>query len=774
MLKKIIAFILLAYFISCQSADSYGQVTIQKSEVVKEINGKQYYVHLVEQGQTLYSISKVYNVSVDEIIFENRGAADGLKVYQTLNIPMVSRDVAIHNKLRAGNLDFVFHIARGDENLTDIADIYAVPKSDLRAANPGIQNVPRQGQYIKIPVRKKKTRETFETEVISHLVMPQETFYSISKKYHVSIDNLKAVNPGIAYPKAGEYLNVPVRITIQKPVEKKKLYFEHKVGSGETLYSLSRKYQVDQDSIRAYNPGLIDAINFGQVLKIPYKRSDNDFIVHRVTEKRSNLKKLAKKYAVSIDLVRKMNPRLQNRISHNQRVRIPVDPDALAYEIPETEPVVADTTFLESEVRPDKCIREFESSRTYKVALMLPLFLEELQEQQANPTVSQDDFLPFRFLQFYQGVRMAVDSLRQQGINLELYVYDVDQHITKTIKVLQTPELTDMDLIIGPFYRTSFKYAANFAELFEINIVNPLSKSHGILDGNPYIFKVQPSRNAELDLLLELVKDKFPDHKVLVVRHNKLKDSEIIAPLKGGLEVVLDQEYPVWNFMLRDLITDLSLADTTLEPGTIYDSIMVEDQTVYMRNMELEPEGKTIFFNDVPEIIYANDSIYGVIRHASIIRPNLVIALSDNEVFALEIMTALNEVKDTFNITLISFPDWSRFENLEVRYLLNFNTHVFAPVYIDYQDEKTKEFIIKYRKEYLTEPLGYAYDGFDIAYYFMSALKKYGPDFGDCLHDHKPVLIQTEFDFEKTPDGGYENIYWNIYRYHNFQVEKQK
>ncbi len=76
-------------------------------------------------------------------------------------------------------------------------------------------------------------------------------------------------------------------------------------------------------------------------------------------------------------------------------------------------------------------------------------------------------------------------------VNVKVYVYDVDNQVSKTIKVLQKPELTKMDLIIGPFYKRNFKLVSHFAKMFDIKIVNPLSRRNEILTHDNLI-KVKP------------------------------------------------------------------------------------------------------------------------------------------------------------------------------------------------------------------------------------------------------------------------------------------
>lgn len=84
---------LFVLFISI-SFSVLAQVDIKKTNEVVVFNGKEYYIHIVEKGQTLYSLARVYEIPMEEIIFENPSAKIQLSIGQELKIPVTSRDNA--------------------------------------------------------------------------------------------------------------------------------------------------------------------------------------------------------------------------------------------------------------------------------------------------------------------------------------------------------------------------------------------------------------------------------------------------------------------------------------------------------------------------------------------------------------------------------------------------------------------------------------------------------------------------------------------------------
>jgi hypothetical protein len=83
---------------------------------------------------------------------------------------------------------------------------------------------------------------------------------------------------------------------------------------------------------------------------------------------------------------------------------------------------------------------------------------------------------------------------------------------------------------------------------------------------------------------------------------------------------------------------------------------------------------------------------------------------------------------------------------------------LLSPYFVDYRSKLTNRFISGFRNNFAAEPNQFSFQGYDVAFYFMSALFQYGKDFVDCLPTHHVPLIQSEFYFDKVSrHGGYMN-----------------
>lgn len=162
-------------------------------------NQKQQITHIVAAKETLYGISKQYKVTVDAIQNANLEIlANGLQIGQELIIPENSNPLS---KTEITTSSKVTHQVVAKESLFSIARQYNVSVQDLENANKELlQNGLQIGQTIVIP-NKRKTLDgrvrVINNETIFHVVEAKETKFSIAKKYGISIDQLESQNPEI-------------------------------------------------------------------------------------------------------------------------------------------------------------------------------------------------------------------------------------------------------------------------------------------------------------------------------------------------------------------------------------------------------------------------------------------------------------------------------------------------------------------------------------------------------------------------------------------------
>ncbi|MES2588192.1 MAG: LysM peptidoglycan-binding domain-containing protein [Bacteroidota bacterium] len=173
-----------------------------ENPTIEIIDGKNFYVHIVQGGNTLYGLSKLYKVTPERVLEFNPTASNGLQLGQKIIIPVDASQVSNTPKVEV-KAPAVHKVEKGD-NLYNISRRYSVTMEDLVKLNPGSETSISIGQELKLPDNAKgiveeeisriETQITFSDSVITYTVLPHETMYSISKRFMVSVEEISALN----------------------------------------------------------------------------------------------------------------------------------------------------------------------------------------------------------------------------------------------------------------------------------------------------------------------------------------------------------------------------------------------------------------------------------------------------------------------------------------------------------------------------------------------------------------------------------------------------
>lgn len=122
----------------------------------------------------------------------------------------------------------------------------------------------------------------------------------------------------------------------------------------------------------------------------------------------------------------------------------------------------------------------------YSVSVLMPFMINTLEP---SATKKRNQIV----LDFYEGMKLAADTLNKQGIAISLRAYDTDRDPEKIKTALATAELKNTDLLVGPFFQEENKVIQDFSQTNRINVFNPFSNNSDIIGTNPYAFLFQPS-----------------------------------------------------------------------------------------------------------------------------------------------------------------------------------------------------------------------------------------------------------------------------------------
>ncbi|MBS2213236.1 LysM peptidoglycan-binding domain-containing protein [Carboxylicivirga mesophila] len=768
-MKKII--ILLNLFIALFTISESGMLAQEGIPQGTEkiiIDGQEYYLHKVRKSEGLYRISVSYGVSQKEILEVNPSAALGLKEGQLIKVPVIKGRNSTEEQLNTGQ--YIYHTVEKGQTAYYISKRYKVDLQDIYENNPGSNQQLLVGAMIKIPKKDvvKHDHSAIEEGYHLHKVAPKETLYAIGRKYDVDIRDIIKHNKGLesGILSVGSYVRVPVKKADEEKVVEPQLvdgsedaiYIYHKIKSGETLYSISEKYNArSQDVIVANSSINANDLPLGYLVRIPKasirqaKKQDpfkDAVLIDHKIRKRESLYDVEKTYGVPAELIEKVNTSSGIDLNDWRKgmiIKVPskkwVEDYYESIRIVETDEAESGTedTFAFEKQACDTYDYSI-SKPSIAVAVLLPFNFEATNainytfEEVDGDTIQVENEkrkLSNRskvFVEFYQGTLLALDALKKEGVNVDLFVYDTAPDSNKVKQILNKPELRHADLIIGPAYSSNLKLVSDFSRVNNIPMVYPLSTSNSELENNPLLFQANAPDTLMIDIMAQKMIQQSMGKRLVMIR-TESKDNVFEQKLS---QLIRDKVY--WESFKNGQVPDF------------VEYNFKQDDLVSMERM------------------FAND------------KENAVIIPSMEEAQVNRIITTVKGAADKTKtpVTLWGLPEWMKYNTINPEDIHKLNGHIFSYYAVDYTDTINNERINTYRSWFGTEPMAispffqtasvnsnlsrYSLWGHDVTYYFVTALRNYGANFTHCIQHHQPHTIQSKLDFVRMANwGGFFN-----------------
>lgn len=226
--------------------------------------------HKIQKGETAYFIAQKYKVSVEEIYKLNPESENGIKDNQIIKIP-------VHSAEKQNSNQQITHIVGAKETLFGLSKQYNVSVETLQNANPILAGGLQIGQELTIPspaANLSKTENTVSSKV-THQVIAKESLFSIARQYNVSVQDLENLNKEllqnglqigqtISIPNKRKTLDGRVRVINQETVF-------HVVEPKETKFSIAKKYGISIEQLESQNPEIVNGLIVGNKLAINTK-----------------------------------------------------------------------------------------------------------------------------------------------------------------------------------------------------------------------------------------------------------------------------------------------------------------------------------------------------------------------------------------------------------------------------------------------------------------------------------------------------------------------
>lgn len=584
-----------------------------------------------------------------------------------------------------------------------------------------------------------------------HPVAKGETLYSLSRLYGVGIDDLTAANPALKEGlKAGALLKIPLgampdsgedkAVKSEKAEKRKKgKFLTHTVAKGETLYSISRRYGVDVETIVADNGGVEPAhVAVGQVLNIrkgkpakvktaePTSKQESkvadgqsaaatagttvgDDYGYHVVHAGESAASIAERFGTSEEELLALNG--MRRAAEMKTGRIVKVPRVKSAE-PKEETVQQPQSQERTETPAFKTLREGEVA---KVALLLPL--------SSNGAPVQN------YVDFYRGFLLGMDAVRMQGISAEVEVFDTAHDYALVEETVKSGDLEGVDLIVGPVYEDLLAPVTEFAERNAIPVVSPLANIAETSSG--VLFQMSPDMERKYDKVRDL-----------------LDGSKRVVFIKSGKT---DKEFEAE--ILRALGTT---------PYLTHEYVYEHPSLIERRERERERTGA--------EYVPGPSDLSPLLQSG---RESVFVILSDNETDTDRILAALASANISLTarsrtvapFVVLGNNRWNRYKNIDRSIYFTDNVVMLSTYHVLRNDPKIKDFDSRFVAGFGSIPSLYAYRGYDAAAIFVKAL--YGA-IAEGLKDERSVPLQTPYLFDREGNTAVRvNREWVRVNYHS-------
>ncbi len=701
-----------------------------------QVQAQQFKTHAVKQGETLYSISKLYRVTPFNILKYNKEIKQGdvLKPNTILVIPMqanasdtkplpetpkeskVVKQVDQEQEERTP-VRFRTHRVRKKETIYGISRRYEISVDDIKRYNKELYgSALKKGMRLEIPefpeieeIKDSINPEDFET----YVVLPKETRWSIAHKYGITVDSLLALNPSL--PRTtndlaiGQELNLPRKPGSTVEGQEVTLFESYTVPSKKTMYSLSGEYGITSEEIIKLNPMILEqgGLKEGMVLRLPVKKLETEevntenYIFYEVKPKQTEYS-LTRNLGIGYSELLALNPSLSRGLKAGMVLKLPKE-NAVNLEVRNS--LILDKINL---------IDSINRQNRPRVLVLLPFRLNRLDLDSVVNTqqaIERSNAISYS-LGLYSGALMAADSIAKLGVSVSVKAFDTELSKERVRSILAQQNMGEIDAIIGPLQADILKEVASQVNQYQIPIIAPLTAESDL--SLPNVFFSVPSDQLLRKKMLDYVENIRTDQNIIVISDAK----------NDSTRAMIQERFP--------------LAKST--------QILEND-----KNISLDIEAFTLLL--------------------SLEKENWVFVETDNFKLVASVTSILNSANtEETPVRMFTTNKNKAFENevISGTHLSNLN-FTYPSIY---KETGNDVFVRNYRKRYGSNPDRYATRGFDLTYDLFLKLA-YRPNLL-AVSDRIGLTEYSgnKFDYAKDIASGYFNLASYIMMYQNMSIKQ--
>lgn len=560
----------------------------------------------------------------------------------------------------------------------------------------GAQSVYAQ-EYISTPVTVSKEKVRVNGKVCySHIVREKQTLFSIAKAYGVTVDDIYDFNPTLK--ETGLKKNAIILIPSADALSEAAQPEEQQAASETAEKKTEPKADIEQKA----------AEDIKLIQEAQKKRATPEVQIKKTSAKKQkthtvkwyeDLDVIADRYGITVEELMKANNLTGRKLTKRQKLVIPAPGEII-------EPAATESEVTEEAENDTEEIAVVEDTTATSARAEDPDWLfapkDEVKVTLILPMKASTESVSRNNMDFYSGVLLAVKDLADSGISTELNVYDSSDSTHPIV----SEDIDDSDLIIGPVS------SVDLGKLLDSGndprmVISPLdSRAEELASRHENFIQVPTPLKAQYQDIMDWIReDSMPGDTLLLIREKTARQTDAV----------------------KQMIQVADSSGLTFIPFSY--SIL---------------EGR-----DVTEPLMNLTTATGT---------NRVVIASESEAFVNDVVRNLNILLyNKINVVLYAPARIRNFETIEVENLHKTSAHVSLGYLIDYESQQVKNFLLKYRALYNTEPTQYALQGYDIATYFIGMCGKYGSQWARKMDDDQAQMLQSTFRFVQTENGGYVN-----------------
>lgn len=551
---------------------------------------------------------------------------------------------------------------------------------------------------------------------------------------------------------AQEYVSTPVEISKERVKINGKVCYSHIVLEKQTLYSISKAYGVSIDDIYSFNPSVKESgLKKNSIIIIPSQDAlKADVQVQKAepkpekASKEDNVKENQK--PATADKAHKTTSNAKEKSTRIHIAKWYEDLDVIAeqYNVTVDDIIKANNLKGRKLAKRQKLVIPYPGEEIAATAdntedQLTSVIVETAAETPEVPDssyavkpkteVNATILLPLtnadgetnrNNMDFYCGALLAVYDMAENGIDCKLNVYDIMNGSTQ----FGPENLTGSDVIIGPVS------SADLTRLFNVTgnrcyVVSPLDpRAERLIPDNTTMIQIPTPQAVQCQDLINWMEEDF-----------KEGDRAVMITEKGARQTAI-------TTAVKEALDSSSFAYNTFSYSIL--------------------EGRDVT-EALTELMTAEGS-------------NRIVIASESEAFVNDVIRNLNLlIYNNIDIVLYASSKTRSFETIEVENLHKTAMHVSLAYYIDYEDPMVKNFLLKYRALFNTEPNQFAFHGYDVVRYFVDLCSKYGDSWTENMENADSQMLQSTFNIRKLPAGGFINNGVRRIIYENgYSVRKEK